>query len=213
MNLTTQQKLIAAIAITVALVVVAVVVLVVPQFGRLGELDSQISQQQQQIQSNQTLLKRRQEVKGRSAQTQTELLRLANEVPESPELPALIIELQDAANESGLEFVSLLPATPVVGKVADTADDTTSLYETVRIQMTVRGSWQDTVDLLQRLRRLTRQIRVWGLQSVRFEDPVAEDGEDAVGKVDSTVTLEAYTMAPSDATTTTVAPPPATTAQ
>lgn len=210
MKLNTQQKLIAAGVITFAIVVVAVVVLVVPQFGKLSDLDAQIEQQQMTIQSNQTLLKRRQEVKARSAETQAQLLRLSNEIPESPELPSLIIELQDAANESGLEFVALQPSPPVKGAATDTTDDTTALYETVRIQMTVRGTWQDTVDLLQRLRRLTRQIRVWGIQSVRFEDPVAEEGEDTVGKVDSTVTLEAYTMPPTETTVTAPPAPPAT---
>jgi len=213
MKLTSQQKLIAAGVVAVLIVVIAAVVLVVPQFGRLGDLDAQIDQADQDIQSAQLLLERRQAVKARTAETETELLRLANMLPEAPELPALLIELQDAVNESGPDFVSVRPQDGLyAGDPEIEDDDAAAAYQSAVIPVTVEGSWQDCVDFLQRLRRLTRQLRIDNL-AVNYVVP--EESEDSTTSartrptvVMMTVTLEAYTMSASASTTPTAPPAP-----
>ncbi|MDH4139510.1 MAG: type 4a pilus biogenesis protein PilO [Coriobacteriia bacterium] len=170
MRLTSQHKLYIAIAVGVVLSAALIAVLIVPQITAMGELDDQIKQADRSIQDNENLLKSRQEAKQRAAVTDIELMRLANQVPESPELPSLIIELQDIVNESGLEFVDIVPADPAAGSDENTEDDETALYWTAQFDLTVRGTWQDTVDLLQRIRRLTRQLRVEGIEVYRLEE-------------------------------------------
>ena len=199
MKLTPQQKLIAAGAGFALVVVIAAVVLIVPQLGRLSDLSAQLEQSEDDISSARLLLERRQAVKGRSAETEAQVLRLANEVPDSPELPALIMELQDVANQSGLEFSTLTPQEPFVGDYDDSEDDETALYSSIRVTMAVTGTWQDCVDLLQRLRRITRQLRINSFEVGRADIEAPDESDEAtstlqINQVDMTVVLDAYTM-------------------
>jgi Tfp pilus assembly protein PilO len=200
MMLKPSHKLIISAVGAVLVIAVLVIALVVPQIGALGDLDEQIKQADQDIQRNETTLKRRQEAKQRAAATDAELMRLANELPESPELPALIIELQDAVNESGLEFTRIDPEQEYPpGSDDDTEDDTTAGYRTVSIEMEVLGRWQDTVDLLQRMRRISRQIRVERIESTREEEAPAGSEEvtptvEMPNLVRTKILIEVYTM-------------------
>ena len=57
----------------------------------------------------------RRDVRRRSSrrrQTQAQLTRLDNQFPDAPEMAALIIELQDTANDAGVDFAKLSPSEP-----------------------------------------------------------------------------------------------------
>ena len=198
MKLTSTQKI---ILIAVALVAVAAAIFflaIVPQFTRLGTLDAQIVQAEQDIQSAQTLLEQRQQIKSRSAETETRLLSLSNELPESPELPAVIIELQDAVNASGLDFVAITPQVP----------EAREGYSAIKLEMRVTGGWSDYVDLLQRLRRVKRQIRISGISAVR--DDLLQESTSTVEPetlVNGQISLEVYTMASADEAAPPAVPP------
>jgi Tfp pilus assembly protein PilO len=205
MKLTAQQKLIIGILIIVVVVVAAVLLLIVPQISRLGDLNSQIEQAEQDYEAATLLLKRRQEAKARAAATEAELLRLSNEVPTSPELPALIIDLQNAANESGLKFAAIRPGEPFIEEGAT--------YTSVPIEMATRGTWQDSVDLLYRMRRITRQIRIARVETEYAEpDTASTEGTEAplpdVTHIQMSMDILVYTMDEDAAAATSTAPPP-----
>lgn len=201
MTLTSTQKLIAAIVGVVVLAALAVFLLILPQFSNLSRLDQQISQAEQDIASAKTLLGQRQQIKQRSAETESQLLKIMNELPETPELPAFIIELQDAVNESGLDFASLEP-----GEVKEPENG----YRTISVDITVQGRWQDIVDLLGRLRRIVRQVRIVSLTI----SPVEESAEETVTanapqQVTAQFNLQIYSLATnSGATAVPAAPAP-----
>ena len=191
MKLTTKNKLIILIVSVVVVALVLAGLFVYPQFGKIAELDRQIADAQSEIDSAKVLLEQRQAVKGRAAQTDAELLRLANELPESPEMASFIIELQDTANEAGVDFDSLTPADPVQN----------TGYSSVKMNMRTAGTWADTIDFLQRVAKLTRQVRIVGFTVA----PIAEtaESEDDVQQVDMTAELEVYTLASAAAAGTT----------
>ena len=202
MKISSKQKLIAWILGFVVVLILVVALLIVPQFGRLGDLDEQITQAEMDYDSAEALLARRQGAKSRAHETEARALRLSNEIPEFPELPSLIIELQDAVNESGLEFARLSPGTPVAGEGQQ--------YQTLSVAMNVGGTWQDYVDLLQRLRRITRQIRIVSMSVVPIIVSEAPEGETEIPDTSVGVELiiEAYTMETEAAPSGTTAPPP-----
>lgn len=200
MTLTSTQKIIAAIVGVVVLAALAVFLLIVPQFSTMSRLDQQISQAEQDIAAAKTLLGQRQQIKQRSAETEAQLLKIMNELPETPELPAFIIELQDAVNESGLDFASLEP-----GEVKEPENG----YRTISIDITVQGRWQDVVDLLGRLRRVVRQVRIVSLTIA----PVEESTEGTVTvnapqEVVAQFNLQIYSMALNPGAATPAAPTP-----
>ncbi len=200
MKLTSSQKLIFAIIAVVVIAALAVFLLIVPQISAMGRLDDEIKQADSDLAAAQTLLDRRQEIKSRSAETETKLLRLLNQLPETPEMPGLIIELQDAVNESGMEFVSITPQRP----------DVREGYSAIQVEMQLTGRWQDCVDLLQRLRRLTRQVRIVGFDMSRQEsesDATTSTAEPET-LVTGVITIEVYTLAEPQPASATVPPAP-----
>lgn len=189
MKLSPRDQLIIAIVAIVLVTGVAIFMLVVPQFGRLKQLDTDIAKADQEIQQAQALLNRRQGAKSQAAYTQAQLIRLANELPDAPELPSLIIELQDTANESGLEFSRIIPETPKV----DTG------YSTLGLALNMRGEWSDIIEFSRRVSRLRRQVRVTSVTLVPVQGAASEEDtttdEDAPQLVDATLRVEAYMLA------------------
>jgi Tfp pilus assembly protein PilO len=184
MKLSYRNKLILAGAVAVLLAVLVLVLFVLPQFQKLRTYDDQIAEADAQISQAQSLLAQRQEVKARSAETEAKRIRLANQMPETPELPSLIIELQDTVNEAGLEFASLTPTEPSVTEAG---------YSEITMAMLVRGTWQDTVDLMQRLPKLTRQVRIVGFNTA-VQQSRDEDDDDDTNVVETGMTIRVYTM-------------------
>ncbi len=188
MKLSYRNQLIIASVAVVLLAAIVIALLIVPQFSQLSSLDTQIDDARNGVSQAQTLLAQRQEIKARAAQTEATRLRLANQIPENPELPSLIVELQDTINAAGLEFASITPLVP--------ATELGQPFSTIGISVIVRGGWQDTVDLLQRLRSLTRQFRIVSFSVVRTEPvvPEGEEPEDLPNEVEAVISLEVYTM-------------------
>lgn len=184
MKLSYRNKLILAGAAAVLLAVLVFLLLVLPQFQQLRTYEDQIAEADDQISQAQSLLAQRQEVKARSAETEAKRIRLANQMPETPELPSLIIELQDTVNEAGLEFASLTPTEPSVTEAG---------YSEITITMLVRGTWQDTVDLMQRLPKLTRQVRIVGFNTA-VQQSGTEDDDDDTNVVETGMMIRVYTM-------------------
>jgi Tfp pilus assembly protein PilO len=170
MNMSPRNVLIIAVAGCVLVAVAAVALLVVPQFSKIGDLNTEIQTAEQEQEQAQALLERRQQAKSRAAITDAELLVLANSVPESPELPSLIIELQDAAVDAGLQFRSLSPGPPE-RPWEPQGQQPAPEYLTIPITVEVFGTWTDTIDYLQRIQRFPRQVRIVSVQTQYTEQP------------------------------------------
>lgn len=166
MNLSPRNKLLALAVALLLVVVVLVTVLVVPQFGKLSSLGAKIVQANSDEQTAQSLLDQRRTIKDQAAVTNNSLLQLASAVPENPELPSLIIELQDAAYASGVSLRSVAPVAPV--------QEEGDKFVTVGLSLEVWGTWADTVDFLQRLRKLGRAVRVKTIDAGVLEESAAE---------------------------------------
>ena len=152
MKITAMQK---TIALAVAFVIVAALIVVfvaMPMFTTLSDLDVQKAQAEQQVQAAQSLLNRLEEAKSRSAMTEAELLKIGTEMPDSPQLPTLIVELQDVANEAGVLVTSFVPGQPAPAGGGQ--------YTEIPITTAVTAQWDDLLDYLRRLDASTRLVRV-----------------------------------------------------
>lgn len=188
------QLVLTAIALVLVLAVV-VGFLVAPQFSKMASLDNEIEAAQRDVQAQETLLRQREAMKDQAAETDAKALRLGSLVPDNPDLPSLIIELQDIAFASGVKLAAITPADP--------APSGTGTYLIIPIDMTVQGTWTDTVDFLQRIPRLTRGIRTAEFTSTVVE--TAQQGDLSPYSAQSIVMIEAYSV-PSTPTSGTAAP-------
>lgn len=150
MKMSPRTQLILVAAGIVVVVAVLAAVLVIPQFGRLSSTEQQIAQKEAEIDQAQALLEARQAAKENAAGTDAALLELAAGVPENPDLPSFIIELQDVAYSSNVQLRSVAPA--------DMVD--MGGYAALPIELQVWGEWADVVDFMQRLNEMQRQVRL-----------------------------------------------------
>ncbi len=197
-RLSVQAQMIGA-GVLIALVVVgALFLLVLPEFDKAAVLDVRMQELDGQIITEKALVERRQSAKAQAAQTEVDLIKVANQVPESPELPSLIINLQDTANQSGLVFAQITPQipAPAVG-----VDGQPAGYSLIPIDVKVEGQWADLIEYVRKLGKYTRGMR---LRTVQFSsvDGTAEKPR----YVEARITLEVYTMSVLNVNNTAAAP-------
>jgi type IV pilus assembly protein PilO len=192
-----EQIILAFVAVAVVLIGIGAF-MVWPQAQKLGELDAGINSARADVASAQALLATREQSKERASDTDAKWMRLANLVPSEPDLPSLIVELQDAAFSSGVQMIGVTPSNPVG----------TANYYSIPIQVEVLGTWPDTVDYLQRIAKFNRGVRIIESTTVRVNNAdVATKENLTVPDYSSrtTIKLEAY-MIPASASTTSTAP-------
>jgi len=152
MKITSMQKMIAVAVGFVALAVVAIVLLVLPMFADIDSLALQKAGAQRDLQLAQSRLAQLESTKSRSAATEAETLKIGTEMPDSPQLPTLIMELQDIANAAGVKVTSFSPAqpSPVAG----------GQYTEISLNTQITAQWSDLLDYLRRVDKATRLLRV-----------------------------------------------------
>ncbi len=193
MNRTSAQtQMILVIALIVVFAAVVLMLGIVPTFKKAAALDDQIAQAQTDLQGAKILVQRRQAAKAASAANQVELMKLANRVPDSPQLPTVIIQLQDAANAAGLEFAQISPQGVEPGE--ELASPTgVPAFSKVPITVVLKGSWADIIEFTRRLDAMERGIRITATNFIN----VPED-EKTDRYVEANMTLEVYVMAAAD---------------
>lgn len=202
-RLTAQMQMYVAIAVVAVLTLAAVFFGILPLLQEAASLDAQIETEQSAVAAAQALVARRQSAKAQSAANEVELMRISNQIPDSPQLPAVIIEVQDVANAAGVELPQL-----EVGDVvpaAALADGTIPAYSELELTIIIRGDWAEIIDFCRRLNALDRGVRFTTSTFVYIPGDAEADVE---GYVEGSATLEVYTMA---APTTAIVPGTATT--
>lgn len=200
MKLSMRNQIILAIAGVVVLALVVILLVIWPQFQRLGQLADEVRAQDEEIVAARTLLDRRIEARDNAARTSAELILQSNRVPDSPELPALIIEVQDAAEASGLTLERIAP---------DADAENLGDFTAYQVQLEIVGRWADYIDFMRRMGKMTRGVRVLETDIQRDEQPAtagtATVSADTETEVIVTTVIEVYTVNPS--TGATAAPP------
>ena len=186
MKLTSQQKMIIVAALIVVVAALAVLFVIMPQFTQLADLQTQKDAANARASAASGVLEALRAAKGRAAITQAELLQIGTQMPDSPQLPSLIIELQDIANASGVKVTSMAPGQPVVAASGQ--------YTEVAMSTQVTAEWDDLLDYLKRLDHSTRLLRVTNLT---VNPPVASSnttGTAASTALSVTMTMKTYVI-------------------
>jgi Tfp pilus assembly protein PilO len=201
-RLTAQMQMYIAIGVMAVVTLAVVFLLILPIFQEVSSLNTEIATEQSNLAAAQALLARRQSAKAQSAANEVELMRIANQMPDAPQLPSVIIELQDVANAAGVEFRSITPS----GITAVPATDgTTVAYDSLPMALVVDGSWAEVIDYLYRLQNLNRGVRVLSIAFVYnpgtaatetegTETQAAETEAAVPPSITANVQLEAYMM-------------------
>ncbi|MBN2848049.1 MAG: type 4a pilus biogenesis protein PilO [Coriobacteriia bacterium] len=187
-RLSAAAKLVIAIAVIGVLAIAFIFLAILPMFQEASDLDLQIEDEKVKLTTAEALLARRQSAKAQSATNEVELMQIANRVPDSPQLPSVIIELQDVANYAGLEFVQIQVGDLVPGKEPEGGGE--PQYSAVPVTVLLDGDWVDVTEYFHRLDTLDRGIRV---TSSTFT--YVPETEDVPAYVQANIVLEVYVMA------------------
>ncbi len=186
LSLKSQMYVLIGLIVVVALAVVFLGI--VPLFQRAVDLQTQIEAEDVNLMAAKAVLERRQSAKAQSATNEVELMAIANQMPDSPQLPALIIELQDVANEAGVELDQIAPSGLIDPEGTKQGEE--PAYSVIPIAVVVHGDWIDLISFLRGLDDLNRGLRV---SAVTFAYHEATDDEPWY--VEANVSVEAYVMA------------------
>jgi Tfp pilus assembly protein PilO len=141
-------------------------VLVSPQRAHVSDLKTKAASEQSataQLQTQVAQLKQQQN--GEPAQ-QRKLMKIASQIPDNPQLPALIRELSDAAHKAGVSLDSLAPAQPLLqAPAATTTPGAVAPPPLAQIPVTisVTGSYFNIESFMRSLEHLDRALLTKGL--------------------------------------------------
>lgn len=203
MKMTSVQKMIVAAALVLVAAAMVVAFAIMPQFDQLNALQEQRSAAEARSQQATAVLARLQGAKGRAAVTEAETLKVGTQMPDSPQLPTLIMEMQDIANASGVKVTSIAPGQPVASA--------SGKFTEISLATQVTAEWDDLLDYLKRLDRSTRLLRVVNLSVNPPAAAATTTGTPAPTALTVTMAVKSYVIGIngvlSSAATTTVGTP------
>jgi Tfp pilus assembly protein PilO len=186
----------------IAILLVAAVgyfVMVRPKRSEASRLDEQIAEMQMKVSAAQ-LASRPQQV---DAIKVADVFEVSKAMPDTDDMPGIILDLNSVAEASGIKFVSIQPSapTPKTG------------YSAISIALTFEGNYFDLTDFLFRLRnlvtvrdgRLSSAGRLFTLDTLSMKE-----GKEGFPNIDAGLTVSAYVYG-TDAATTSPLPAPSTT--
>lgn len=197
----TRRYALAAVA-GLAIVLIFFLFVLSPKLSEINEVRDQIEQQQDQEQSLQIRLAQLREAQRQQPQTEERLALFNRLLPTTPDLPALIRQLQTAASASGMDLVSLAPSPP-------SALSGGTGVQTISVNIQVRGGFFRLETFLTRLEDLQRVVEVTSIS-------IAPEADTLTGltTLSSTITFRMYVVQPnatvSGAAAAAPAPPAAT---
>jgi type IV pilus assembly protein PilO len=157
-----------------------------PLLQRLDEQAQARDDKQAQLEQVQQEVNELEAVRRNSPEIQSQLLELSKRVPTQPQIPTLVVQVEEIADASGVTQLSVDPEPP-------TAPAGGGDYQAVPVTMTFDGTYDQMQDFLLRTRNLTRLVTVTELRYCRNptigEEASCEIEGEASGATDETTTL------------------------
>jgi type IV pilus assembly protein PilO len=157
-----------------------------PLLQRLDEQAQAREDKQAQLEQVQQEVNELEEVRRNSPEIQSQLLELSKRVPTQPQIPTLVVQVEEIADASGVTQLSVDPEPP-------TAPAGGGDYQVVPVTMLFNGTYDQMQDFLLRTRNLTRLVTVTELRYCRNptigEEASCEIEAEASGATDEATTL------------------------
>jgi Tfp pilus assembly protein PilO len=178
---------------------VAYMVVIRPKRAEAGRLDEQIAEMQMKVTAAQLASRPQQQA---TAIKVADVFEVSKAMPDTDDMPGIILDLNSVAEATGIKFVSIQPsaATPKTG------------YSAIGITLSFEGNYFDLTDFLFRLRnlvtvrdgRLSSSGRLFTLDTLSMKE-----GKDGFPSINAGLTVSAYVYGAPDPSAV-VVPPPAT---
>ena len=188
----TRKWTLATTLVAIAILVVGWFLLIAPKRAEVADLQTQTTAQEGANSALETELAVLKQQNKELPEKQAELAALQTKIPQTPELPTYIREMQDIGRQAGVAFTSFTPATPVQlgGAVGTPATATGALtpgqLAAVDVEMVVTGSYFEITKYMNELETSSRYTLVSGY-TIADENVESTDA----GSADLTATVNA----------------------
>ncbi|HEY5529800.1 MAG TPA: type 4a pilus biogenesis protein PilO [Thermoleophilia bacterium] len=118
--------------------------LISPTRQDVATTNSSITAERDKLATTQAQLRQAEETSKEGRQNQARLLELTKMVPNGDEIPSLLLQIQDLANESGISFMSITPSDLI--QVND--------YQILPLQVQFEGRFFDLSDFVYRAEQM-----------------------------------------------------------
>lgn len=164
MGRTDRNILVLGLLVVLLLVVGYYFLFLGPLLDRLGERSEERSAKEAQLANLRQEVAELEAVRRNAPETERQLLELSKRVPTQPEIPTLVVQMEDVADAAGVTQLSIEPGTP--GPPPGGGD-----YSVVPVTMSFEGTYEQLVDFLRRTGQLARLVTVNG---VTYEEATQE---------------------------------------
>jgi type IV pilus assembly protein PilO len=132
----------------------------------LAERQTERDSKEQQLSQLDAEVARLEEIQSRAPEIERQLLELARRVPEQPEIPTLVVQVQEIAEGSNVTQLLVQPEDP------EQPEDGGE-YTIIPVTMSFEGTYDELQEFLLRLRNLTRLVTV---ETIVYETVEEEGG-------------------------------------
>lgn len=154
--------LILGVLIIVVLLVGYYFLLLSPLWTQYNERVQERSDKEAQLADLEGQVNELEEIRRNAATVERQLLELAKRIPTQPEIPTLVVQIEEVATASGVTQVSIVPGSP--GPPPGGGD-----FSVVPITMSFEGTYAQLQDFLFRVRNLARLVTVNQVSYCRIE--------------------------------------------
>ncbi len=158
-----------------------------PLLSRLNEADQQRESQEAQLAQVQQEVAELEEVRRNSPEIQRQLLELSKRIPTQPEIPTLVVQIEEIARSSDVTQLSIEPGTPATSPGGGD-------FSVVPVTLRFRGTYDEMQEFLLQTRNLSRLMTVKNLSYCRLPEPLdtehscpIEEGEEGGAGEDTVV--------------------------
>jgi type IV pilus assembly protein PilO len=167
MNRNDRNILILGILGIVIIVIGFYFLLLSPLLQSLNEQAQAREDKQAQLEEVQQQVNELEEVRRNSPEIERQLLELSKRVPTQPQIPTLVVQVEEIADASGVTQLSVEPG----GAAAPAGGGD---YQVVPVTMQFNGTYDEMQDFLLRTRNLARLVTVTDVSYCRV-DPIDEE--------------------------------------
>lgn len=136
-----------------------------PTRKNIATTNDQIASERAKLTASQDQVAQAQQTSQQGKENQARLLELAKMVPNAEEMPSLLLQIQDLANQSGISFLAITPGSPVQLNV----------YQIIPLQLQFEGHFFDLSDFVYRAEQMVAGPgRLVAVKSLSLKDKGAE---------------------------------------
>lgn len=179
MDRNTRNIVILGVLIILVLIIGYYFLLLSPLWTRYDEAVQERSDKEAQLQQLQQQVAQLEEIKNNAPTVERQLLELSKRIPSQPEIPTLVVQVEEIATLAGVTQISLVPGSP--GPAPGGGD-----FSVQPITMSFEGTYDQLQDFLLRTENLARLVTV---KNVTYE-PVEAEGTTAQTGTNPTLQVE-----------------------